>query len=267
MIIIHRSVVAVVIGFLFLPIVFVVVSSFGATAMMAFPPTAFTLDWYKLIPAAFASSLRISLVAACLTAMIATVTGTGIALAVARGRFPGARALAIFSLSPLMVPALVIAVGLFQFTGLFWDLTGIDFVGTLTGIVLGHSVCATPYIVRSVLAGHSHFDHSFEEAALNLGAGRLRTLWSVTLPVLFPSIATGALFGFLISFDDLPIALFMAGGEDTTTLPVRIYSSIEYSLKPDVMAISSLIIYASLAFVVVLDRFIGIERLLANNRS
>lgn len=265
--VLYRGFVGLVLAFLLLPLVFVVLSSFGSSSLMVFPPRSFTLDWYANIPQPFITSLKVSLTVAFATAVIATVTGTGLALAVARGRFPGVKALSSFTLSPLMVPSLVTAVALFQFAGIFWDVTGLELTGTLLGLILGHSACATPYVVRSVIAGHSHFEYSLEEAAQNLGAGPLRTMMSVTLPVLAPGIASGALFAFLISLDDLPIALFMSGGESTTTLPVRIYSSIEYSLKPDVMAISAIVVYASLALVIVLDRAVGLERLMGGNHG
>jgi putative spermidine/putrescine transport system permease protein len=260
--VLYRVVVAAVIVFLMLPIVFVVFSSFGASSLMTFPPKSFSLHWYEAIPSDYYESLRVSLVVAFSTAVIAAITGTGTALAISRGRFAGTKALATFNLAPLMVPSLVIAVALFQFTGIFFDWTGIDLVGTLAGLVIGHCACATPYVVRSVVASHSHFDHSLEEAALSLGAGRWRTMFLITLPVLLPGIIAGALFAFLISWDDLPVALFMAGGESTTTFPVKIYSSIEYSMEPDVMAISAIIVYVSLALVVLLDRLVGVEKLL-----
>lgn len=265
--ILYRGVVALVLLFLLLPLIFVILSSFGSSSLMVFPPKSFTLSWYANIPRPFITSLKVSLIVAFTTAVVATVTGTGLALAVSRGRFPGVKALSSFTLSPLMVPSLVTAVALFQFAGVFWSVTGIELTGTLLGLILGHTCCATPYVVRSVIAGHSHFDYSLEEAAQNLGAGRFRTLMSVSLPVLAPGIISGALFAFLISLDDLPIALFMSGGDSTTTLPVKIYSSIEYSLKPDVMAISAVIVYVSLVLVIILDKTVGLERLMGGSHG
>src|SRR5262249_40054791 len=262
-----RVVVGLVVAFLVLPLIFVVVSSFGASAVLVFPPKAFTLGWYRNINPAFVSSLKTSLIVATATAFIATVVGTGAAVALARGRFSGLRALGVFTLSPLMVPTLVTAVALFQFTGFFWDLTGIELAGTLMGIVLGHTAYAIPYVVRAVVVGHSHFDYTLEEAALSLGASRWRTLASITLPVLLPGIISGTLFAFLVSLDDLPIALFMTGGESTTTLPVKIYTSIEFSLSPDVMAISALLVYGSLGLVLLLDRTLGLEKIFGGSRT
>jgi len=262
-----RIIVGLVIAFLVFPLVFVVLTSFGASPVMVFPPKAFTFDWYRNIPPAFVASLKISLIVATLTALIATVVGTGAALALSRGRSRGLKALGAFTLSPLMVPTLVAAVALYQFFGIFWDLTGIELVGTLIGIIAGHTAYAIPYVVRALTAAHAHFDYTLEEAALSLGASRWRTAISVTFPVLLPGIISGALFAFLVSMDDLPIALFLTGGEATTTLPVRIYTSIEYSLNPSVMAISALLVYGAIAVVVILDRTLGMERLLSGGRN
>jgi putative spermidine/putrescine transport system permease protein len=159
-----------------------------------------------------------------------------------------------------MTPSLVVAVALFEYSGVIWSATGLSLQDSLMGIVIGHTACATPYAVRAILAGHSQFDYSLEEAALSLGAGKIRTLASVTIPALAPGIAAGALFGFLISLDDLPIALFMGGDDSTATLPVRIYSAIEYNLKPDIMAVSTLLVAASLVLMIVLDRIVGVDR-------
>jgi putative spermidine/putrescine transport system permease protein len=121
--------------------------------------------------------------------------------------------------------------------------------------------------VRALTAAHAHFDYSLEEAALSLGASRWQTIRLVTIPILLPGIVSGILFAFLVSMDDLPIALFLASGEATTTLPVKIYTSIEFSLNPSVMAISALLVYGSLALVVVLDRTLGIEKLFSGGRN
>ena len=263
----YRATIALVFVFLLLPLVFVVVTSFGGSPMMAFPPTSFTLDWYQSIPEAFFSGLRVSAVVALWTSFTAAAVGTGAALALARGRFPGIRMLGVFCLAPLMVPSLVVAVALYQFAGVIWDWTGIELGGTVLGIILGHTAVAIPYAVRAVMAGHAHFDPSIEEAALNLGASWWRTLVSITFPVLLPGIISGAVFAFLIAFDDLPIALFMGGDQSSTTMPVKIYTSIEYSLKPDIMAVSALVIYVSLALMLVLERTLGLERFFGSGRA
>jgi putative spermidine/putrescine transport system permease protein len=113
-----------------------------------------------------------------------------------------------------------------------------------------------------VLAGHTRFDPSLEEAAQNLGASPLRTFLHVTLPILRPGIVSGAIFAFLISLDEVPIALFMGGG-DATTLPVKIFTAMEISFGGDILAVASIIVIVSLVLMLILDRLVGLERLFA----
>jgi putative spermidine/putrescine transport system permease protein len=128
-------------------------------------------------------------------------------------------------------------------------------------LVIGHLTFAIPFVIRSVLASHTRFDHSLEEAAANLGATPLQTFFRVTLPILKPGIASGAIFAFLISLDEVPIALFMGGG-DATTLPVKIFTAIEISFG-DILAVASLVVCGSVVLMLILDRLVGLERLFA----
>ena len=255
-----RSSVAIVFVFMLLPVFYVVLSSFSATATLAFPPRAFTLDWYKKIPPQFWESLRLSLYIAIPTAIISTILGTGIAIRIARWRGPGRAAFSAFCLSPLMVPPLVIGVALFQFGFLMWDWAGINPTGTAYAIIVGHIALALPFVVRAVLAGHAHFDASLEEAALNLGATPRQVFFKVTMPALMPGITSGTIFALLLSLDDVPVALLVGSG-DEQTLPVKILTVLEYSYSPNIMAISAIMIYGSLLLMLLLDRLIGLERL------
>jgi putative spermidine/putrescine transport system permease protein len=159
-----------------------------------------------------------------------------------------------------MVPTLVTGVALFQFSILLWDISGVAIGGTITGLVIGHLTFAIPLVVRAVVAADARSDHSLEEAAQNLGATPAQTFFHVTLPLLNPGIASGAIFAFLMSFDDVPIALLMGGG-NATTLPVKIFTAIEIDFSGEVMAIASLIVLGSTMLMLVLDRTIGLETL------
>lgn len=248
--------------FLLAPIVVVVISSFNAVGVFSFPPRSFTTRWYSEIDPAFYHAVLVSLVVAALTVAIAVVVGVPGALALARGRFPGRDVLNALCLSPLMIPALVIGVAVFQFSLVVWDFSHLTLGGTIAGLVIGHLTFAIPFVVRAVLASHTRFDLSLEEAAQNLGAPPLQTFFAVTLPILRPGIASGAIFAFLMSLDEVPIALFMGGG-DATTLPVKIFTAIEISFGGDILAVSSLIVLASVVLMLILDRTVGLERLFA----
>jgi putative spermidine/putrescine transport system permease protein len=194
--------------------------------------------------------------------MIALGVGIPGALALARGRFPGRDALNAICLSPLMVPALVMGVAAFQFSLVIWDWSHVTLGGTIPGLVIGHLTFAIPFVVRAVLAGHTRFDYSIEEAAQNLGASPWRTFFHVTLPILRPGVASGAIFAFLISLDEVPISLFMGGG-DATTLPVKIFTAMEISFGGDILAVASVIVVVSVLLMLALDRVVGLERLFA----
>jgi putative spermidine/putrescine transport system permease protein len=259
---IRVTVLAATFLFLLAPIVIVVVSSFSAIGVLSFPPQSFTTRWYSEIDPAYYRALVVSLITATMTVVIALVVGIPGALALARGRFPGRDALNAICLSPLMVPALVMGVATFQFSLIIWDWSHITLGGTIPGLVIGHLTFAIPFVVRAVLAGHTRFDYSIEEAAQNLGASPWRTFFHVTLPILRPGVASGAIFAFLISLDEVPISLFMGGG-DATTLPVKIFTAMEISFGGDILAVASVIVVVSVLLMLALDRVVGLERLFA----
>ncbi len=254
-----RAFIALVFFFLLLPLAMVVVTSFSANAVLAFPPTEFTLKWYGAISREFWEALKVSLIVSTGTTILATVVGTMAALALVRGRMPGKALLGALCMSPLMVPSLVIGVAAFQFAGQIWDITGLSLVGTIPGLILAQSAFTIPFVIRSAVAGQAHFDAAIEEAAINLGATPLQTFFRVTLPILVPGIVSGAVFAFVMSFDDVPVALFVGGG-DAMTFPVKIYTSVEFNFDADLMAISTLVVGCSLAVMLILDRLIGVDK-------
>ncbi len=246
--------------FLLAPVVVVVISSFNAVGVFSFPPKAFTTRWYEQIDPSFYRAAYVSLVVGTITCAISVLVGVPGALALVRGRFPGREFLNAMALSPLMVPALVTGVALFQFSLIFWDAFHASLGGTIPGLVIGHLTFGIPFVVRAVLASHTHFDLSIEEAAQNLGATPLQTFFGVTLPLLKPGVASGVVFAFLMSLDEVPISLFMGGG-DATTLPVKIFTAIEIAFGGDILAVASLIVLASFILMLVLDRLVGLEQL------
>lgn len=261
-----RIIVAVVFIFLLLPLLTVVVASFSTGAPLSFPPPGFTTAWYSNISPEFMTALRISLVVGVGTTLLATICGTLGAIALQRGNLPGRRLLTTLCLSPLMVPTLVIGVSLFQFTLVVWDILGLSAADTVVGLILGHSAFATPFVIRSVLASQAHYDMSLEEAALNLGASPTQTFFRITVPLLMPGIVAGAIFAFLASFDDVPVALFL-GGSNTVTLPVKIFTSIEFSFDASVMAVATIVVAGSTLLMIAVDRLIGLESFLGTARA
>jgi len=257
-----RSLITGIYLFLMAPFIFVAISSVGDSAMLSFPPQSLTFQWYQQISPSLLQALSVSLLAAFATMIIATGLGVWLALAIARGRGALVRTFQLLSIAPLSVPHLALGIALYQTVLLLWDFSGVALAGTFRGLVLGHSVIALPFVVRGVLAGHAQVKPAFEEAALSLGASPMRAFGKVTLPLIRSGLVSGAFLAFLASFDDVPIALFMGGGEDSTTFPLQVLASLEFSLKPDIMAISTLIVLVSVVIMIALDYFFGLERFL-----
>ena len=248
-------------SFLLMPIVLIVATSFATSPALSFPPSGFTLRWYQRIQPDFLNALKDSFIVAVSTTALATLVGTPAALALVRGRFPGRTLLNTFCLSPLLVPTLVLGVAAFQFSGLVWDVFGYSANGTIVGLALAHGAFTIPFVIRAAMAGQAHFDTALEECSMNLGATPTQTFFRVTLPIIAPGVAAGAIFAFIMSFDDVPVALFMGGG-GVTTLPVKIFTTIEFDFDNSVMAIGAIVVAMSLLMMVLLDWLVGLDRFL-----
>jgi putative spermidine/putrescine transport system permease protein len=223
--------------FLCAPIVIVVVVSFNASEFIQFPPQGWSLRWYRnyfgarqwLEPTLL--SLRVALV----TMVLASALGTAAAIGLTRGRFRGRRALELFFVSPMIVPTIVLAIGLYLLFARF------RLVGQPVVLYLAHTVVAAPLVIVIVSAALRTTDSAIELAARSLGAGYFRTLWHVTVPAIRPAVISGAAFAFLVSFDEVVLAIFL-GGPATTTLPKRMWESVRYEIDPTLTAISTLLV-------------------------
>jgi putative spermidine/putrescine transport system permease protein len=163
------------------------------------------------------------------------------AYALARSRFRGRQLVEIGLLSPMLVPVVVLGLGLYMHLSLM------KVVGSTFGIVVGHAVLVIPFVFVSVTSGLRHADPALEAVALLMGASRLRIFFEVVVPQIRASLLVGALFAFLISFDEVVIAYFLSGPQ-STTLPVKMYSAIRWEVSPVLAAVSTLLTVTSLAF-------------------
>jgi putative spermidine/putrescine transport system permease protein len=228
--------------FLILPSLVVVPMSFGDKDEFIFPPHTLSLYLYRqyFLESTWMQVTLQSLVLGICTTAAALVLGVGAAYGLDRYSFPGKRAIALFLLSPIFVPAIVIALGLYLYLGRF------HLTGTLPGLILSHTIITMPFVIISVSAGLRHVDRNLETAAMVMGAGRLLILRKVTLPLLRPALVAGGLFAFLISFDEVVIAYFISN-VSTQTLPVKMYSSIHWEISPVLAAVATLMTVLSLA--------------------
>jgi putative spermidine/putrescine transport system permease protein len=243
--------------FLLAPLVMVVATSFNAEAVQSFPPTGFSLKWYvaALEEPSFVAGLKVSMTVALLAVLIATPIGTAAAFGIHRGRFPGRAALQALLLSPLLVPSIVTGIALLVV------FTALDFGSAGQRLLIGHVLLILPYSTRTTLAALARLDPALEEAAHLFGASRFQTLRHVTLPCIAQGIMAGAVFGFILSFDEAALSLFLVD-VNTVTLPIAIMSYLEYSVDPAVTALSSILIIFTIALTFAVERAFGLRRVL-----
>ena len=248
---------ALFIAFLLAPVVVVVLVAFTPEGWLKIPTTRFSLRWFREIPRhpEFIEAFRNSLLIAVGASVLATAIGTLAALGIVRYRFPGRDVVGALLLSPLMVPTVVTGVALLYF------FSRIGLAATVPGVIAAHVIVTGPYVIRTVSASLAGFDRSLELAAMTLGADRLRTFLRVTLPLILPGVTAGALFAFIVSFDELTVTLFVTGPK-LATLPIRIYNHITYITDPLVAAVSAAIVFLTLGVILILERLVGLDRLL-----
>jgi len=251
----HRSGLATVIlglltllvyAYLFAPIFVVIIASFNPTGLTSFPPTGFTLDWYRelLRDGDLLRALRTSVLIAVTTALLTAVVATAAALGLQRVAPRWRRFLQAYFYLPIVVPGIVAGIAL-----VFW----FKRIGVPLGypsILLAHIVHAFPYALALVLAALSSFDPRLEEASLDLGATPWRTFRRVTLPLIAPGVLGGMLLAFTLSFDEFVLTFFVTGG-GITTLPLEIYNRIRFLISPVVNAVAAFVLLVSMAIVLV----------------
>jgi ABC-type spermidine/putrescine transport system permease subunit II len=227
--------------FLFFPIVLLVLFSFNANRYGTFPITGWTLTWYRQafsdyqVHDAVSTTLNVALQ----VTLISTVVGTCAAFPLVRSRLPFREGIRILFILPIMIPGLLIGVSLLVlFTGTFhWTLSP-------ETAVIGQSVYTTPFVILLVAARLQGFDTALERAAADLGANALQRLRRVVLPLILPAIFAGALFAFTLSLDEFIITYFLIGGHNT--LPIFIYTQVKFGITPEVNAVASMLLGASL---------------------
>jgi spermidine/putrescine transport system permease protein len=233
----------VVVGFLYLPIAVMMLMAFNASPFYTLP-IELTGRWFvdlaqneRLIEAG-----RNSLMVAAAVAIIATVCGTMAALVLGRQTFRGKRLFQVLLVPPMAIPWLIIGTAML----VFFHWTGIG--RGLHAMILGHVALSLPYVVLVVGTGIQTLKPELEEAAMSLGATPLHAFFAVTLPALMPSIVAAGLFAFAVSLDQFVVSYFLAK-PGVTTLPVEIYSSIRKGFTPEINAISTLLLGASMVLV------------------
>ena len=224
-------------AFLFAPILVLIIFSFNAEKSN-FVWSGFTLDWYPKLFAdeRITDALIVTLKVALVAVVGSTVLGSLLGLGLARLKFRGSGATETLILLPMVTPEILMGISLLVF---FAQLFGLN--GSFGQIVIAHVMFCISYVAVTVRARAVGMDPKLEEAARDLGAGAFGAFWHVTLPLISPAVAAGAMLAFALSFDDLVITSFNVG-VGSTTLPVYIYSAIKLGVTPEINAISSMIV-------------------------
>ena len=227
--------------FLLAPSMVLIPMSLGSAEIAEFPPRSISIDQYKKFfqSEPWLRSVATSFKVALATMVFATVLGTMAAFGLVRGEFRGKTSLNAFLISPRFVPIIITALAFYAF------FAKLRLIGTVWGLILAHTILACPYVIIIVSATLRGFDRSLEYASRILGAGALRTVWNVTLPLIRPGVISAALFAFMFSFDEIIVAIFISG-TFTETLPKRMWDSLTYEMEPTLPAISTMILIATL---------------------
>jgi len=238
---------ALTVFYLLAPTLVIIPMSFTEGSILSFPPDGFSLRWYEqmLTRSEWSTGLRNSAVVAVLTAILATVLGTLAALGLTRGRFPGKALVNALALSPLIVPVVIIAIGMFS---LFvqWRISG-----SIVGLVAAHTALALPFVIVSVATSLRTMDRNLELAAANLGATPARSFLRITLPIILPGVLAGAIFSFITSWDEVVVAIFLTSAR-FRTLPVEMWEQVRQVVDPTVAAVATTLLVVTTGLLLLL---------------
>jgi putative spermidine/putrescine transport system permease protein len=248
-------------GFILLPLVLVTWLAFFRQEIPSFPPEGYSLQWFGAVMnnKSFVNGFILSSQVGIAATVIGVVLALPASLAIARRRFFGRGIVNALMLMPLIVPGVVLGTSIYVFQIEAEIATGAQLLGSTAGLIAAHALVVIPWAARLVTASLESFDPAIEEAAKNLGAGPWTTFYRVTLPSIRPGIVAGALFGFVTSFGNLEMSLFLVG-PGSTTLPIAILQYLEWKIDPAVAAVSVMQIVLIGAAMLITDRYVKISR-------
>ena len=235
--------------FLIAPLFVILPLSFNAeqyihfsAKMLALDPEGFSLRWYEDMiygtKNPWGLATKNSLIIAFFATIGSTVLGTVAALGLSSRYMPYKAAFMALLISPMIVPLIISG------TAIFFFMAKVGLAATHTGIVLSHIILGTPFVVITVTATLTGFDHSVTRAAASLGSNPVNTFMKITLPLIMPGVISGALFAFVTSFDEVVVVLFLAGLENTT-IPIQMWVGLREQLSPTIMAVATCLIVMS----------------------
>lgn len=238
------------------PFLIIFFASFEPTSTLRFPPTGFTLFWFKkvLSMSMFQKSLVLSLRIALVASFLSLLLGIPVAYATSRYSFKGKRLIELIVTSPAIVPGMVAGLALLRFFVLM------RVFSVETTLLIGHTAIVLPYAVRSVLSSLTNLPVSIEEAANSLGSHPVRTFFLIVLPNIRVGVISAFIMCFITSFNNVPISLFLSG-PGVNTLPIVMMTYMEYYYNPSIAALSTLLIGLTLAIVLLAQKLLGVSKL------
>jgi putative spermidine/putrescine transport system permease protein len=247
---------------LLLPLVVVALSAMHPDEYLLFPPEGLSLRWFgeALEHPSFRRSLVLSLKIAAASVVIGLVLTVPAAIALTRGSARVRRTIQAATVTPLVTPDMLIALGLLIMLSQFL------MSSSMIGLVLGHVLVGIPLAIQVLVAGMAGVDPNLEQAAETLGASKLRAFLTVTLPTILPAIGSAAVFLFIFSFDNVSISLFLSS-PGQTTLPITLYQYLEYNADPTVAAMSTILIAVGVAGALLLGKLGGLGQLAGAGRG
>ena len=240
--------------FLIAPLFVILPLSFNAeqyihfsSKMLALDPEGFSLRWYEDMiygtKNPWGLATKNSLIIAFFATIGSTVLGTVAALGLSSRHMPYKAAFMALLISPMIVPLIISG------TAIFFFMAKVGLAATHTGIIIAHIILGTPFVVITVTATLTGFDHSVTRAAASLGSNPVHTFRKITLPLIMPGVISGALFAFVTSFDEVIVVLFLAGLENTT-IPIQMWVGLREQLSPTILAVATCLIVLSVLILV-----------------
>lgn len=231
---------ALVLLFLITPVLAIIPLSFSSSTFLTYPMPGWSLRWYEefFTSPEWQMALKNSLIVAPAATLLATGFGTLAAVGLSRGSFPGKTLVMALLISPMVVPVVIVAVGLYFF---FADL---GLLNTYMGLILAHAALGVPFVIITVTASLQGYNLNLSRAAASLGAPPLLVFRRVVLPLIAPGVISGALFAFATSFDEVVVTLFLASPTQRT-LPQQMFGGIRENISPTIAAVATIIIVLS----------------------
>lgn len=235
--------------FLMVPVLIIVPLSFNSGSFLTYPLDGFSLRWYQEIfnpNGPWLAALKNSLIVAPFATALSMILGTLAAVGLNRADFPGKGLILALLISPMVVPLVIVAVGMYFF------FAQVGLLNSYAGLVLAHTVLGVPFVVITVNATLQGFDFNQVRAGASLGANPLSVFFKVVLPQIFPGVASGGLFAFATSFDEVVVALFIASPSERT-LPIQMFSGIRENISPAIAAMATLMISLAVILLLVME--------------